>query len=209
MSPESTLTAPDRKLESRSDLELAELIAELDHEAFTVLYERYSDEILLFLRRNTRDAELVDNAHAETFAIVWQRASQFRGGHRNSMRSWLFRIASRKLLSLLEKENGTVVVSAVQETGDWTETKLLRLLYGNMPSPVDAAIANERQDIVRAKMPSLRETDREILEMYELDGMSYEEIARALTIPVGTVKSRLSHARTRARLVFASANDAA
>ena len=115
---------------------------------------------------------------------AWVQIHRFRSG--SSFRNWLYRIATNATLDMLRREKETVNIDTLP-----------------LPSPQDGPEAalerGERGDQVRQAVLALPAAARAVLVLREYEGLSYREIAEALEIPLGTVMSRLSYARTRLR----------
>jgi RNA polymerase sigma-70 factor (ECF subfamily) len=93
------------------------------------------------------------------------------------------------------------------EDGEPTEWEFPDL---RTPDPLEAALNRELEEVVERAVSRLSPRLKTVLLLYDVEELSYEEIARVLNIPIGTVKSRLNHARARIqREVAAYLNDAA
>lgn len=143
----------------------------------------HSDAVFRLARSVVQDAALADDVTQETFIKVWRNLDSFRGD--SSLRSWVLRIAHNTAVSTLR----TIRDSATDP--------------GNLPHAADP-IGTPRVVEGRAAADQLAEAlatfddlTREIVVLREIEGMSYEEIADALGVPVPTVKTRLLRARRR------------
>lgn len=152
---------------------------------FTVIFERHFDEIHRYLRR--RHPAAADELAAEVFTTAFDARVRFQPMG-DSARPWLYGIASRLLARRRRSE-----VRALRAHGR----------SGGRREPVgdDYAAAVERADaqrqsaLIAEAIAGLRPGDRDVLLLYALSDLSYEEVARALEVPVGTVRSRLARAR--------------
>lgn len=131
--------------------------------------------------------DLAEDAAAKALHSAWSRRGDFDG--RSSFKTWVARIAVNAAIDLVRRERaaGRGAVP-LDETED------------NMAAPAEdsPSAAVEREDesrMVKAALASLSESHRAVLVLREWEGMPYQEIAAALRIPIGTVMSRLSHAR--------------
>ena len=77
--------------------------------------------------------------------------------------------------------------------------RLVREVVDPAPSPLEASIEREKQQVLRKAIRHLPQYQRKMMEMYHAEGRSYEEIAQATGLSLGTVKSRLSRARQMLR----------
>jgi RNA polymerase sigma factor (sigma-70 family) len=156
-------------------------------EAFATIFERHFDEIHRYLRR--RHPSEADELAAEVFTAAFDARARYRAIG-DSARPWLYGIASNLLA---KRRRGEVrALRAHARSGGRRE-----------PADDDYADALERADAARqsaavaAAVSRLRREDRDTLLLYALSDLSYEEVALALEVPVGTVRSRLSRARRR------------
>jgi RNA polymerase sigma-70 factor, ECF subfamily len=159
------------------DQRLIDALNRGDVRAFDTLYFRYRDWVVRLAARMTgNDADALDVLQ-ETFAYVFRKFPGFR--LTASMTTFLYPVV--KNLSIAARRKRTRMVSS-----DAVEA----------PEPAAPASANpsQQRSELEAMMASLPETHREVLLMRFVDGMSLSEIATALAIPEGTVKSRIHNA---------------
>ena len=151
-------------------------------ERFNGLHEQHFEAIRRYAYR--RSPALADDIVAETFLVAWRRIDAVP----DDARPWLFGVArnvrlnlqrsSRRQLALTERLTGEIAASA----------------------PADGVAVD---DAIAGALAGLSERDREILLLHAWGELSYEEIADALEIPVGTVRSRLSRARASLQAALA------
>lgn len=174
-----------------SDVELLDGVRARDAGAFRAFYERYLPRVFAFVDRRLRDPALTEETVADVFFEVWRSAPGFRGASRVS--TWLFGIATFKCR---EADRNRRRLKRRVLVGSSAET-LHRLDDGR-----DVAAALEARDELRGlrrRIEALPEGQRRIVELAVLEGRNAEEIAGALGISRGTVKSRLSRARRELR----------
>ncbi len=182
------MTAPDGETD-------AAVISRSRHEpeAFALLYDRHAAAIYRYVARRLGDAP-ADDVVAECFLAAFARRDRYDPG-RADARPWLYGIAAR-------------VIGKHRRT----EVRLLRALARTGVDPVAeshadlvdsrvTAAAQQRQ--LSAALAGLAATDREVLLLIAWADLSYAEVAEALAIPVGTVRSRLSRARKKTRAALA------
>ncbi len=146
-------------------------------------YQRAVYRVAYALMRNAGDA---DDVTQETFVRAWRAIGRFRVGE--PLYPWLARIAMNASFSLLRhrKRRPEVALEPMLEAGaQWT--------FGN--DPVDEAAASERDERLARAYAALSEEHRAVLALRVVEDLSYDDIARTLGVPVGTVMSRLSRAR--------------
>jgi RNA polymerase sigma-70 factor (ECF subfamily) len=153
-----------------------------DRNAFGELVRAHAQGVLHVIYRMCGDMQVAEDAAQETFIQAWLRLPSYRP--RGSLRNWLYRIAVNAAIDMLRKEK-RILPGAVEDMA----------LKDPRPSP-EADVANsERVEAVQVAVLSLPEASRAVLVLREYEGLSYQEIADALDIPVGTVMSRLNYAR--------------
>jgi RNA polymerase sigma-70 factor, ECF subfamily len=166
-----------------------------DPERFGEIFSRYHDTIFRYVARR-----LGPNSAADVTAEVFVRAFRIRFRYdatRVSCRPWLYGIATNvigdQLRSRSRSQRNTLSVAIVAAGSD-----------------DDTARSDERIDaaalgpILNEALARLRPGDRDVLLLYAVEELSYGEVAEALTIPIGTVRSRLHRARRQLRELIPS-----
>lgn len=175
---------------SDEDLDLLTRVAAHDRRAFESLYRRYHRRLLAYLLRLLGGRlEEAEEALDDTFYAVWQNAGSFRGGSRVS--SWLFGIAYRKGLKTIERA-GRRRLELPESDADPIEPE----------APESPRRDLERRELARAvaaALGGLSPEQRRVVVLTYYRGLSYPEISERLGVPVGTVKTRMFHARRRLR----------
>jgi RNA polymerase sigma-70 factor (ECF subfamily) len=177
---------------------LVERMAAGDRAALEELYTRESAALFAYVRLFTAERELAEEIVQDTFVAVWRGASGFAG--RASVRSWLFAIARRRAADALRRPRLRVVP---EDAAAFAE------LPSSAPSPEDLAIAAATRQELKDALGRMNPIHREALELTFAYGLSYQELAEVLGIPLGTVKSRLNHAKRALRVLMADAADEA
>ena len=162
-------------------------------EAFGQLVDRYQNRLfhsLLHLLGSTEDAQ---DAAQDAFVQAYEKLSGFRG--QSQFYSWLFRIAYN--LAVSEKRKTRRMSFSLDAQRD---SSGLELSDGNPTNePSYAMDVADRQRLVQEALFEMSEEFRTVLILKEMDGMSYEDIADVLNIPLGTVRSRIHRARVELR----------
>lgn len=176
-----------------------------DLTAFEEMVERYQHKIYGYVRRlvgNETDAEDITQ---EVFLKALTSLHAFR--EESSLQTWLFRIATnlcRDLMRRRQRERGWFSLwRRTEEEQEGGGERLLDIpdLEGD---PERLLLREELGELLQRAIEELPWRMREVLVLHDLEALSYEEIAEALGIPLGTVKSRLFHARARLREALAS-----
>lgn len=177
-----------------SDLLLVERTLAGDQRAFELLVIKYQRRIQRLIGRMVRDVDLVEDIAQETFIRAYRALHQFRGDAQ--FYTWLYRIAvntAKKFLMELKREP-TVSGSYLQKDDD-DETNSPGIEPSTDDTPESVYAANEIAAVVNAAMQALPEDLRQAVTLREIEGLSYEEIAVAMSCPIGTVRSRIFRAR--------------
>lgn len=155
-----------------------------DRQAFNELVCRHQDNIVSLTYRMCGDLRLAEDAAQEAFVRVWQNLNSYKPKY--AFRSWLYRIAANAALDSLRRERPTAELDSLS-------------LADPKATPEQSAEANQRVAHVRRAIALLSEPLRLVLILREYQELTYQEIADALDIPVGTVMSRLNSARVQLR----------
>jgi RNA polymerase sigma-70 factor (ECF subfamily) len=157
-----------------------------DQLAFSMLVHRYEAPLFNYLRRLLRNAADAEDVFQETFLRVYQHVHRFRADA--VFRPWLYQIATNAARDRLRKRVRRSEVSLDGTPG----------LAGSIPdgSPSTDAGAREAETVARleAALAGLPLKQRAVFLMARYEGMPYADIAEALQVPVGTVKSRMNAA---------------
>jgi RNA polymerase sigma-70 factor (ECF subfamily) len=174
-----------------SDLELARAAARGDAQSFHALIDRHSAEMFrLALSLSGRRADAEDICQ-EAFIGAYRGLPRFDG--RSSFKTWLTRIVLRQSAKVWKKSVWRNTVSLDAQTGlDGASGPRVKEAHGSV-SKTD--IAMDLTDVIARLGPD----HQQVIVLRELNGLSYDEIAEALDIPVGTVESRLYRARAELR----------
>ncbi len=170
--------------------------------AFNRLVEERSGDIYALLLRLTEDPEEARDLTQETFLQAFRYVAQFRGD--SDLRTWLYRIAVNQARNRWRwwrrrRRDSTVSLDAPDAAGEGSTPLASRLSDPGASDPEQQALARERERMLLRALQSLSRTYREVVVLRDIEGLSYEEVAQALDISVGTVKSRLSRGRTELR----------
>jgi RNA polymerase sigma-70 factor (ECF subfamily) len=159
-----------------------------DPDAFETLVHRYERKVYGLTLRMCGNQEDAQEAAQEAFLSAWQSLPFFRGDA--SFATWLYRLASNAAIDILrrEKRQKAVSLDGEEQALDIPDTRL---------SPQELAEQSELRRDLRVGLASLPEEYRAVLILRELQQLSYQEIADALDLDIGTVKSRINRGRKR------------
>lgn len=180
--------------EHDSDAALVERALDNDLAAFEQLVARYQNKIIGYSARMLGDATEAEDVAQETFIKAYRSLATFRG--ESAFSTWLYRIATNLCIDRVRKiKRSPKPAYSLDEPYDADEDKSGRDLPDSTYEP---SLPIEREEIrqrVRETVAEMPEKLRAVIVMCDIQGMSYESIAQVLDVPLGTVKSRLFHAR--------------
>jgi RNA polymerase sigma-70 factor, ECF subfamily len=182
MDPHSSSPTTHRVRNDERDRALLLRVAGQDRQAFEELYLGYHRRLTRFLMRLAPRYDIAEEVINDTFWIVWQKASDFRGGSQVS--TWIMGIAYRralKALRTLKPEAEMQPIAAVSAS-----------LICDDPNDADAV-----ESWVRSALVQLPIEQRMAIELAYYLGHSCEEIGAIMECPVSTVKARMFHARQK------------
>jgi RNA polymerase sigma-70 factor (ECF subfamily) len=160
-----------------------------DSAAFGQLVCKYQDRLYTALAHMGGSPEEARDVVQEAFVQAFVKLETFRGS--SAFYTWLYRIAFNVSVSRKRRQRPTV---SLERTRDLSGEEPL-----DMASPTERLERGERAAQVRRAMAALSEEHRAILVLREIEGFDYEQIAEALDVAVGTVRSRLHRARAQLR----------
>ncbi|HWP47545.1 MAG TPA: sigma-70 family RNA polymerase sigma factor [Candidatus Limnocylindrales bacterium] len=165
-----------------------------DSLAFETLVIRYQRQIFSLIHRMTNNPEIVEDLAQEVFISAFKAIGEFKGN--SSFFTWLYRIAINKCKNYLASSRGSLI--PIGDRRSEAEPSLLEIADQRV-NPQTALLTGELLAQVDEALGSLPDDQREALVLYDLEGLSYQEIAEVLNCPIGTVRSRLARARAALR----------
>ncbi|MDT7689501.1 MAG: polymerase sigma-70 factor, subfamily [Acidobacteriota bacterium] len=169
--------------------------------AFDRLVEERHGDIYALLCRLTEDPEEARDLTQETFLQAFRHLASFRGDA--DLRTWLYRIAvnqARNRWRWWKRRQRDRTLSLDAPANESQDAPLSAgLVNESAEDPERQALARERERALHAALKTLSRSYREVIVLRDIEGLSYEEVALALDLNVGTVKSRLSRGRNELR----------
>ncbi len=162
-----------------------------DHAAFNELVRRYQQLVFAVSLRLLRDRDLAEDVTQEAFVRAYLSLDRFRG---SNFRAWVLRIAHNAALDLLR----------ATARRPHAPLEVVPELPGPEPGETSAAEYQGLVVALEAALAALPPDQRAVVILADVEGLSYDEVAEILAIPVGTVKSRLARARVRLRALLAN-----
>jgi RNA polymerase sigma-70 factor (ECF subfamily) len=164
------------------------------NEAFGLLVERYDRAVYNLALRTLRDVEEAKDATQEAFFKAFRSLRTFRPGSKFS--TWIFSIAYHACCDRLARRKRYSDAELPERADD-------------APGPEQTAVRLDEARRLRAAIDALPEKYRVVITLYHLQGRQYEEIAKVLDLPMGTVKTHLFRAKELLRKRLAGEDPAA
>jgi len=176
---------------NQSDAELMARFIAGDESAFRIIVRRYKNSLYSFLRRFLNDQNLIEDIFQETFLQIFTSRDNFDTSR--PLRPWLFTIAANKAKDALRKQqrNTALTIGTVADSEQMSFEDVLNSITSDKVVPYDHMARNETASMVRQVITNMPENLREILILSYFNKFSYKQMASILSIPIGTVKSRL------------------
>ncbi len=162
-----------------------------DEASFAELVHRYEGELYNYLRRYLGNAAMAEDVFQGTFLQLHLKCERFEEGRR--VRPWLYTIATNQAIDAQRRNRRHRLVSLDQRHGaDGEEVgTLMDMLADGRPTPWNHLEMSEQRDWVQQTVARLPDALRSSVVLVYFQGMKYREAADVLSIPVGTIKSRL------------------
>jgi len=187
-----TSAVPQTNMTDYVDSALVEAARAGSAEAFSVLVERYRAPLVRLAYRLTRDPDEAKDIAQDIFLRAFRGLNDFRP-ERPFVR-WLFVIARNASLDTIRRRRRAAAMAAEHEARPVE------------PGTEDVALRNDEAVRVHAALDALPSKYRDVLELYYVSDLRYRDIALALEIPIGTVKTHISRAKRRLRAELAEAS---
>lgn len=174
------------------DANLLARIATGERAALGELYARHGASLLGYLLSLTADQGLAEEVLQDTLVAVWRSAARFGG--KSTVRTWLIGVARRQAHNALRRRGLPLAEAATLDA--------LAERPAPDPTPEDAVLADADRAALADAIRRLPTAQREVLALVFGQDLSYQEAADAMGIPVGTVRSRLHHAKRALRTLL-------
>jgi RNA polymerase sigma-70 factor (ECF subfamily) len=176
---------------NETDAELLTRYGAGEEAAFREVVNRYKNSLYVFLRHFLNRQDLVEDVFQETFLQLFTSRESFDTSR--PLRLWLFTIAANKAKDALRKRQRTaaIPIGTIAEPEEMSFDDVLNALSSDSVTPYEKLQESETATQVRRIIADMPENLREILVLAYFNKFSYKQMAQILSIPIGTVKSRL------------------
>jgi RNA polymerase sigma-70 factor (ECF subfamily) len=176
---------------NQTDAELFARYAAGEESAFREIVSRYKNSLYAFLRHFLNQQDLIEDVFQETFIQLFTSRDSF--DKTRPLRPWLFTIAANKAKDALRKQQRTAAatIGTLADSEEMSFDDVLDTLTSDDTMPYEELEDGEIASQVRQVIADMPESLREILILAYFNKFSYKQMAQILSIPIGTVKSRL------------------
>jgi RNA polymerase sigma-70 factor (ECF subfamily) len=173
-----------------ADEQLVRRVQQGDKRSFDLLVLKYQHRVLALVRRFVKDATEAEDVAQEAFIKAYRAIDSFRG--ESAFYTWLYRIAVNSAKNALEarKRRPSADVD-IDEVGEYAFSEQMR----TDENPESLLASQDLQRVVDETLAALPDELKRALMLREFDGLAYEDIARVMDCPIGTVRSRIFRAR--------------
>jgi RNA polymerase sigma-70 factor (ECF subfamily) len=165
-----------------------------DREAFDFLVEKYKDIVYAVAYRFAHDPDLALDLAQDSFIRAYRGIKSFKG--RSSFSTWLYRVAMNTCIDYTRRRSRSVdPLTVPEEVADYADAEPIEDAGERKPDQL--ALSGELGDKIQEAIDALPEYHKSVFVLYEIEGMSYKEIAEVVGCSIGTVMSRLHYARKK------------
>ena len=187
------VSTPERRHEADADIDIVRLVQAGDVAAFDKLILKYRERVFGVVYHLTSNREDAADLTQDAFIKAFQSLNRFQGG--SSFFTWLYRIAVNATLSHLRKNRLRSFFSLERiNEAEPVAKEIINALTDKSGSDRDTFV-KELQEKLNDAMQKLSINHRTVVTLFEIDGLSHQEIAEVMHCSVGTVRSRLHYAK--------------
>jgi len=181
---------PNLSAKAKHDFKLVKLAINGDEKAYAELLDRYKDAIFYMLLKMVNNKNDAEDLTIEAFGKAFKNIEQYTPNYAFS--TWLFKIATNNCIDFIRKKKANVIsIDQAEEENDMAPPPLL----SSSLDPEEGMIKNQKVSLMRSVVNKLKPRYRNLIELRYFKEYSYEEIAKELNLPLGTVKAQLFRAR--------------
>lgn len=195
LKPTALANNRERGMHGITDQAVVEKVVRGDVDAFSVLVSKYQDRIYSAVYNYVPNPEDAVDITQDAFVKAYSKLTSFDSG--STFYTWLYRIAVNTAIDFLRKRKSRPADSL--DDDKFSEMGFEPVSNDVGADPVSVLHTNEQQRMLKRAISSLSEKLRTVIVLHDVEGLSQEEVAEILKVPVGTVKSRVSRGRAELR----------
>jgi RNA polymerase sigma factor (sigma-70 family) len=176
---------------AKSDLILVDMARKGNEKAYASLMNRYRDSIYFMLLKMVNNASDAEDLTIEAFGKAFYNLDSFTPDFAFS--TWLFKIATNNCIDFIRKKRTSP--APVEQLADDLDDPTVNI-QSDLPDPEEVLINDQKMAVLRDVVNQLKPRYRRLIELRFYKEYSYEEIARELSMPIGTVKAQLYRAKS-------------
>lgn len=181
---------PNLSAKAKHDFKLVKLAINGDEKAYAELLDRYKDAIFYMLLKMVNNKNDAEDLTIEAFGKAFKNIEQYTPNYAFS--TWLFKIATNNCIDFIRKKKANVIsIDQAEEENDMAPPPL----QSSSLDPEEGMIKSQKVSLMRSVVNKLKPRYRNLIELRYFKEYSYEEIAKELNLPLGTVKAQLFRAR--------------
>ncbi len=171
---------------SATDIQLMQRVANYDSKALEALYNRYSALLYTIIKKIVSDEKIAEEVLTDVFVIIWRKNNQFNFNTAN-VYAWLISLARNKAVDTVRRQHN-------QTTEEYTEDYENSFIIPHLAPGIDALDINTALSVkgnVEKALKSLTDAQQYVIYLAYYEGLTQQEIAAKLNIPLPTVKSKV------------------
>lgn len=182
--------SPNLSEKARHDYKLVKLAISGDEKAYAELLDRYKDAIYYMLLKMVNNKSDAEDLTIEAFGKAFKNIAQYTPNYAFS--TWLFKIATNNCIDFIRKKKANLI--SLDQTSE-DQDSIGTPLQADTPDPEEDMIKSQRMALTRSIVEKLKPRYKTLVELRYFKEYSYDEIAKKLSLPIGTVKAQLFRAR--------------
>jgi RNA polymerase sigma-70 factor (ECF subfamily) len=173
-----------------TDIELVNKIKKGDHKAFEILFKRYKLSVTNIFVKNVYNKSDVDDLVMIVFSKVYRHINKYDNS--NTFNSWITKISYNTLIDYFRRRKN--IPTLLENTND-TKDYYIDNISINEETPEDILMRKQESLVLKEIIKGMKERERKILELRFFKEMRYEDIAKELKMPIGTIKAQIYRAK--------------
>lgn len=165
---------------------------------FEQIYKKFNNKVCNYIKFKVKDEMIAEELAADVMIKVYKKLEMF-DETKSTLTTWIFNIAKNTVIDYFRKAKLNTVslenVMGVHLGEDEPELDHIKALTDTESNPLDKMIETEISDKLYKKFDTLSESQKVVASLHFFDGLSYDEVAEQLSLPLGTVKAKLHFAR--------------